>query len=374
MKTDVYTSGSGLARKFWPLVYTMLYRCTQIARPARQMTRTRPPAGRGTMQENNVPRSCPPTSTPRSPRSSPTSTTAASTRRERIITTPAERPHPHDRRQGSAQLLREQLPRPRRPPRDHRRRQTRARRMGLRAGQRAFHLRHAGNPQGTRSGAEHDSSARRTRSSIPSCFDANGGLFETILTAEDAVISDELNHASIIDGIRLCKAQRHRYKHNDMADLEAKLQAADGARNRLIATDGAFSMDGTIANLGGICDLAEKYDALVMFDDCHAAGFLGQDGARHARALRRDGPRGHHHRHARQGARRRERRLHERAQAGRRPAAAAVAAVPVFQHGRAVRGGGVAQGHRDDFRAPPNCATGWRKTRGISARTSRRSA
>ncbi len=114
----------------------------------------------------------------------------------------------------------------------------------------------------------------------PSCFDANGGLFETLLTAEDAVISDELNHASIIDGIRLCKAQRHRYKHNDMADLEAKLQAAAeaGARYRLIATDGAFSMDGTIANLRGICDLADQYDALVMFDDCHAAGFLGKTG------------------------------------------------------------------------------------------------
>ena len=112
----------------------------------------------------------------------------------------------------------------------------------------------------------------------PSCFDANGGLFETILGPEDAVISDELNHASIIDGIRLCKAQRHRYKHNDLADLETKLQAAHGARHRLIATDGAFSMDGTIANLGGICDLAEKYGALVMFDDCHAAGFLGKTG------------------------------------------------------------------------------------------------
>ncbi len=112
----------------------------------------------------------------------------------------------------------------------------------------------------------------------PSCFDANGGLFETILTAEDAVISDELNHASIIDGIRLSKAQRHRYKHNNMADLEAKLQAAASARYRLIATDGAFSMDGTIANLQGICDLAEKYDAMVMIDDCHSAGFLGKTG------------------------------------------------------------------------------------------------
>ena len=112
----------------------------------------------------------------------------------------------------------------------------------------------------------------------PSCFDANGGLFETLLTAEDAVISDELNHASIIDGIRLCKARRLRYKNNDLADLEAQLVAAASARNRLIATDGVFSMDGTIANLAGICDLAEKHDALVMFDDCHAAGFLGRTG------------------------------------------------------------------------------------------------
>ena len=112
----------------------------------------------------------------------------------------------------------------------------------------------------------------------PSCFDANGGLFETLLGAEDAVISDELNHASIIDGIRLCKAQRYRYKNCDMADLEAQLQEAKGARFRLIATDGVFSMDGTIANLKGICDLAEKYDALVMVDDAHAAGFIGKTG------------------------------------------------------------------------------------------------
>ena len=113
-----------------------------------------------------------------------------------------------------------------------------------------------------------------------SCFDANGGLFETILTAEDAVISDELNHASIIDGVRLCKAARYRYKNNDMADLEAKLQEADkaGARIKLIATDGVFSMDGIIANLQGICELAEKYHALVMVDDSHAAGFVGKTG------------------------------------------------------------------------------------------------
>ena len=111
-----------------------------------------------------------------------------------------------------------------------------------------------------------------------SCFDANGGLFETLLGSEDAVISDELNHASIIDGIRLCKANRFRYKHNDMSDLESQLGAAQSARFRLVATDGVFSMDGTIANLSAICNLAERYQALVMVDECHAAGFLGKTG------------------------------------------------------------------------------------------------
>jgi glycine C-acetyltransferase len=114
----------------------------------------------------------------------------------------------------------------------------------------------------------------------PSCFDANGGLFETLLGPQDAVISDELNHASIIDGIRLSKAQRYRYRNNDMTDLEAQLQAADaaGARFKLITTDGVFSMDGYIARLDEICDLAERYGALVHFDDCHATGFLGATG------------------------------------------------------------------------------------------------
>ncbi len=112
----------------------------------------------------------------------------------------------------------------------------------------------------------------------PSCFDANGGLFETLLTEKDAIISDELNHASIIDGVRLCKAQRFRYKHNDMADLESKLKEASGARFRLIATDGCFSMDGTIADLKGMVDLAEKHNALTMIDDAHATGFLGKTG------------------------------------------------------------------------------------------------
>ena len=114
----------------------------------------------------------------------------------------------------------------------------------------------------------------------PSCFDANGGLFETLLGEEDAVISDQLNHASIIDGIRLCKAKRYRYQNNDMADLETQLQAADsaGARFKLISTDGVFSMDGFIARLDEICALADKYDALVHFDDCHATGFIGANG------------------------------------------------------------------------------------------------
>lgn len=114
----------------------------------------------------------------------------------------------------------------------------------------------------------------------PSCFDANGGLFETLLGPEDAIISDALNHASIIDGVRLSKAKRYRYANNDMAALEDQLKqaVADGARFKVIATDGVFSMDGVIANLKGICDLADQYDALVMIDDCHATGFLGENG------------------------------------------------------------------------------------------------
>ncbi len=112
----------------------------------------------------------------------------------------------------------------------------------------------------------------------PSCFDANGGLFETILGNEDAVISDALNHASIIDGIRLSKAQRFRYQNDDMDDLESNLKSADGCKQKLIVTDGVFSMDGTIANLADICELADRYGALTMIDDCHATGFLGANG------------------------------------------------------------------------------------------------
>jgi len=110
------------------------------------------------------------------------------------------------------------------------------------------------------------------------CFDANGGVFEPLFGEQDAIISDELNHASIIDGIRLCKAQRFRYKHNDMNDLEAKLKEAQSARSKVIVTDGVFSMDGTIAQLDKICDLADKYNALVMSDECHATGFMGKTG------------------------------------------------------------------------------------------------
>lgn len=109
-------------------------------------------------------------------------------------------------------------------------------------------------------------------------FDANGGVFEPLLNEQDAIISDELNHASIIDGIRLCKAQRHRYKHNDMNDLEEQLKATQHLRHRMIVTDGVFSMDGTIAQLDKICDLADKYNALVMIDECHASGFMGKTG------------------------------------------------------------------------------------------------
>ncbi len=109
-------------------------------------------------------------------------------------------------------------------------------------------------------------------------FDANGGVFEPLFNDQDAIISDELNHASIIDGVRLCKAKRFRYKHNDMEDLELQLQAAAGSRNRIIVTDGAFSMDGTIAQLDKICDLADRYEALVMIDESHCSGFMGKNG------------------------------------------------------------------------------------------------
>ena len=176
----------------------------------------------------------------------------------------------------------------------------------------------------------------------PSAFDANGGLFETILTEKDAVISDELNHASIIDGIRLCKAQRFRYKHNDMADLEAKLKEASGARFKLIATDGCFSMDGTIADLKSIVDLAEKYGALTMIDDAHATGFLAESAAAEptniatswAKSTLSPGTLG-------KALGRREWRIHQWTQTDCRPSAAAVPSVFIFQHRRATDRGGL---------------------------------
>ena len=147
-----------------------------------------------------------------------------------------------------------------------------------RDGERAFHLRNAGHSQGTGGSADEiprdggDDSVSEPRST------RTAGSSRRCSDPEDAIISDELNHASIIDGVRLCKAQRSRYKHNDMADLEAKLKETSGARVRMIATDGCFSMDGTIADLGAICDLADKYGAITMVDDAHATGFLGKTG------------------------------------------------------------------------------------------------
>ncbi len=120
-------------------------------------------------------------------------------------------------------------------------------------------------------------------------FDANGGVFEPLFNEQDAIISDALNHASIIDGVRLCKAQRFRYEHNNMADLEAKLKESSSCRSRIIVTDGSFSMDGTIAQLDKIVELAEKYDAVIMIDECHSSGFLGKNRKRYARIPRRDG-------------------------------------------------------------------------------------
>ena len=186
----------------------------------------------------------------------------------------------------------------------------RARRVRLRPVERALHLRHAGRAQGARGGASPRFLGTEDAILYSSCFDANGGLFETLLGEDDAIISDALNHASIIDGIRLCKAERHRYAHGDMAALEAALEKTQGKRLRMIATDGVFSMDGDLAPLERICDLADSYRALVMVDDSHATGFVGEDRPRNDRALRRHGARRRRHVDARQGARRRGRRLH----------------------------------------------------------------
>jgi len=149
-----------------------------------------------------------------------------------------------------------------------------------------------------------------------SCFDANGGLFETLLTDEDAIISDALNHASIIDGIRLSKAERHRYPNGDMDALESALKATAGKRLRLVATDGVFSMDGGLARLDTICELAARYNAMVMVDDSHATGFIGPNRSRNTRAFRRHGKGRSHHQHPRKSSRRRVGRIYYRSPRG----------------------------------------------------------
>ena len=252
---------------------------------------------------------------------------------ERMITSP-QGAHVTTNGKRGAQLLRQQLPRPRRPSARDRRRARGARRARLRPGLGALHLRHAGPPQGAR-GPHRAFLGTEDTILYGSCFDANGGLFETLLGEEDAIISDALNHASIIDGVRLCKAERRRYAHDDMDELEQpSSRPRRDARLRLIATDGVFSMDGDIAPLAAICDLAEHYGALVMVDDSPRHRLRRPDRPRHAGALRGRRTRRHHHRHARQGARRRQRRLHERPARGDRAAAPALAAVPVLQQPR----------------------------------------
>ncbi len=200
-----------------------------------------------------------------------------------------------------------------------------------------------------------------------SCFDANAGLFETLLGEDDAIISDALNHASIIDGVRLCKARRLRYANADMDELEQRLSESAGARRRLIATDGVFSMDGFVAPLPRICELAERYGAMVMVDDSHAVGFIGPDGrgtpALHGVADRVDVD----HRHARQGARRRQRRLHERPARGDRAAAPALAPVPLLEQPRAADRG------REPRRARPARRPRGRRCASASSATPRAS-
>ena len=206
-----------------------------------------------------------------------------------------------------------------------------------------------------------------------SCFDANGGVFEALLGPEDAVISDALNHASIIDGIRLCKARRLRYANNDMAELEARLVEARDARARLIVTDGVFSMDGIIADLPAICDLAERHDALVMVDDSHAVGFIGARGAGTPERCGVEGRVASGQRHLRQGARRRLGRLCRGAEALRRPAAPARPALSLLQRAGALDHGGDAGGARPRDRPRRGSARRARaRTRPSSAPGSRR--
>ena len=200
-----------------------------------------------------------------------------------------------------------------------------------------------------------------------SCFDANGGLFETLLGEEDAIISDALNHASIIDGVRLSKAKRFRYANNDMAALEEELKKAEGSRFKLIATDGVFSMDGIIANLGGRLRPRRKIrrDGHGRRQPCRR--LRRQARPRLGRALRRRGPRRHHHRHARQGAGRRLGRLYVGQERGGRLAAPALAALSVLQHADAGDRRRLAQGVRPDRAMATRCASGSMPTPRVSA-------
>ena len=244
-----------------------------------------------------------------------------------------------------------------------------ARRARLRPVERALHLRHAGSRTRSSRPRSRSSSAPRTRSSTRSCFDANGGLFETLLGEEDAIISDALNHASIIDGIRLCKAERHRYEHDDLDDLEAKLKATQDKRaahdrDRRRVLDGRRHR----ARSTQICDLAEKYNALVMVDDSHATGFVGKTGrgtrgaARRAWIASTSSPR----RSARRSAARRAASRRGK-QGDRRSAAQSLAAVSVLEHARAADRRGLARGDRAASASRPRCATSSRRTPSGSA-------
>ena len=201
-----------------------------------------------------------------------------------------------------------------------------------------------------------------------SCWDANGGLFETILGAEDAIISDELNHASIIDGVRLCKAKRLRYKNNDMGDLEAKLKEAAGTRYKMIATDGVFSMDGTIADLEG--GLRPRRQVRRLGDGRRLARrrVHGQKRAGYTRVPRRDGPGRYLDRHAGQGLGRRQRRLHEQPVGDHHDAPPAVAALSFLELGRSIDRRSLDSRRSRSAAVRPNCATGSRRTPSSSAR------
>ena len=289
--------------------------------------------------------------------------------------------------QRGAELLREQLPRPGRSPGRRRGGAARPGRVGIRDGQRALHLRHA--DPARRAGARGSRRSCDTEATIlySSCFDANGGLFEVLLDERDAVISDELNHASIIDGIRLCKATPATATATATWPTSRRSwRPRRGARRRLVVTDGVFSMDGYLAPLADICDLAERHDAMVMVDDSHAVGFVGPSGAGHAGTGRRAGPR--RHRLAARSARRSAARpggYISGAGRDRRAAAAALAAVPVLQRRRAGGGGRVARrarpgrGQRRAARrrcgaTPPCSAAGWPRRGSTSCPASTRSS